>query len=220
MSILPRMFMHRTGSVMAAICAIAVMAGCASGPDKPQPTELGPNAALINIRLAWSARIGPVALPLETKAQGGSVTLASSDGTVAALDGANGQDLWRASLGVPIGAGVGTDGRHAAVITRANQLVVMERGREVWRENLSALAHTAPLVAGARVFVATADRTVTAFDAASGIGFWHQSNLMPKTNATGTTHVRANRALHCARRVCCCLLVTRWLPAWRDDWSG
>lgn len=173
MSILPRMLMNRTGSVMAGICAIAVLAGCASGPDKPQPTELGPNAALINIRLAWSARIGPVTLPLDAKTQGGSVTLASSDGTVAALDGASGQDLWRASLGVPIGAGVGTDGRHAAVITRANQLVVMERGREIWRENLSALAYTAPLVAGARVFVATADRTVTAFDAASGRRLWN-----------------------------------------------
>lgn len=156
-----------------ALALAVVLAGCAGGPDKPKPTELGPNAALINVRLAWSARIGAVTLPLEVKAQAGSVTLASSDGTVAALDASTGQDLWRASAGAPIGAGAGTDGRYAAVVTRDNELVVMERGRQLWRESLGAVAFTSPLVAGARVFVATADRQVSAFDAQTGRRLWN-----------------------------------------------
>ena len=36
-----------------AVAAMAlVLVACASGPDKPQPAELSPNAALISVRLA------------------------------------------------------------------------------------------------------------------------------------------------------------------------
>ena len=61
------------------------------------------------------------------------------------------------------------------MVTRSNDLVVMERGRETWREPLGVLVYTAPLVAGERVFVATADRTVSAFDAQSGRKLWSYS---------------------------------------------
>ncbi len=157
---------------LATLACLAGLAGCAGGPDKPKPTELGPNAALINVRQAWSARIGPVAFPLDVKVNGGAVTLASSDGTVASIDGSSGRDLWRASAGSPISAGAGSDGRYAAVVTQTNQLVVLERGREIWRESLGALEYTVPLVAGERVFVMTADRVVSAFDAQSGRRIW------------------------------------------------
>ena len=171
-------FFHHGGAVSSRrVLAVGVMllalAGCASGPEKPKPTELGPNPALIQVRLAWTARIGPVEFPLEARVQGGAVTLAASDGTVAALDGATGRDLWRGTAGAAIGAGTGSDGRLAAVVTRSNDLVVLEQGREIWRESLGALAYTAPLVAGARVFVATADRTIIAFDGRSGRRLWN-----------------------------------------------
>ncbi len=100
---------------------------------------------------------------------------ASTSGTVVAIDGASGQDVWRLNLGTPIAAGVGSDGQTAAVVTQANQLVALADGRELWRVRLPARAFTAPLVAGARVFVLTADRTVTAFDARNGARLWVQS---------------------------------------------
>lgn len=161
------------GPLRAACLALAVvLAGCAGGPDKPKPAELGPNAALISVRQAWTSRIGPVGYALEARVQGRTVALAGSDGTVVVLDGATGQDQWRAATGAPVGAGTGTDGRVAAVVSTQNNLVVLERGREIWRQQLGAIAYTAPLVAGARVFVATADRSVTAFDAQSGRQLW------------------------------------------------
>lgn len=164
--------LQRRGRALVAACTLVALAGCAGGPDKPRPTELGPNAALITARLAWSARIGPVDFPLEARAQGGAVVLASSDGTVAAIDGASGRDVWRGTAGGPVGAGAGNDGRRSAVVTRANDLVVLENGREIWRETLAAVAFTAPLVAGGRVFVATADRAVAAYDGQSGRRLW------------------------------------------------
>lgn len=172
-----RFFLHaglsQSRLVLVAGVMVMALAGCASGPDKPKPTELGPNAALINVRLAWTARIGPVDFPLDARAQGGAVTLAGSDGTVAALDATTGRDLWRATAGSAVGAGAGTDGRLAAVVTRTNDLVVFEQGREIWRESLGALVYTAPLVAGARVFVATANRAIIAFDGRSGRRLWN-----------------------------------------------
>jgi outer membrane assembly lipoprotein YfgL len=162
----------RAGRRMAMGALALVLAACASGPDKPKPAELGPNAALIGVRQVWSTRIGPVRYPLDIATSGTTVTVAGSDGSVAAIDSGNGADLWRATVRGEIGGGVGSDGRHAAVVTRDNDLVVLERGREIWREKLGALSFTAPLVAGERVFTMTADRVVSAFDARSGRRLW------------------------------------------------
>jgi len=58
------------------------------------------------------------------------------------------------------------------VVTSDNELVVLEAGRELWRQKLSAQTFTSPLVAGERVFVQTADRSVLAYDGASGQRLW------------------------------------------------
>ena len=39
------------------LCAAAVLAGCAGGSARPKPAELPPNAALIGVRQAWTARL-------------------------------------------------------------------------------------------------------------------------------------------------------------------
>ena len=149
--------------------------GCAGTSEQPKPADLGPNAALLGVRLAWSSKIGEVNFPMDVKVNANTVTVASSDGSVAVLDTRTGGDVWRASVGAPLAAGAGSDGRYVAVVTRGNDLVALEAGREIWRQKLSALSFTAPLVAGARVFVLSADRSVTAFDAQSGRRIWTQT---------------------------------------------
>ena len=67
---------------------------------------------------------------------------------------------------------MGSDGETAAVVTRENQLVALRDGREVWRVRLNARSFTAPLVAGKRVFVLTADRSISAYDSANGARLW------------------------------------------------
>jgi outer membrane assembly lipoprotein YfgL len=169
---------------LAPVCAIGAavaLAGCSMLPtsmggtaEKPKPAELPPNAALIAVRAAWTARVGEVRLPLTVNVRGSTVTLAASDGTVAAIDAATGRDLWRANVGGPLAAGVGSDGKVTAVVTRANELVALDSGKEIWREKLAAVAYTAPFVAGARVFVLTADRAVTGYDGQTGRKLWSQ----------------------------------------------
>ncbi|KRB96427.1 outer membrane protein assembly factor BamB [Hydrogenophaga sp. Root209] len=158
-----------------AVLLLAGLTACSSGSKKPQPTELPPVAALMGTRAAWAAQIGAGTESITPIVASGRVFVASTSGTVAALDGNTGQDVWRLNVGTPIAAGVGSDGQTAAVVTQSNHLVALANGREVWRVRLPARAFTAPLVAGARVFVLTADRTVTAFDAQNGVRLWAQS---------------------------------------------
>lgn len=154
--------------------ALSLLVSCSSGPEKPRPTELAPNAGLLGVRLAWSSKVGAVNFPLDVKVNGGTVAVASSNGVIAAFDAGTGAELWRTDLGSQIAAGVGSDGRFAAVVTRGNELVTLDGGRELWRQKFPAQSFTAPLVAGGRVFVLAADRSVTAFDAQSGRKLWNQ----------------------------------------------
>ncbi len=151
-----------------------LLVACASGSDKPKPAELTPNAALMGARLVWSAKLGEVAFPLDVRVNGNQIATAGSDGTVAAIDASTGRELWRASAGEPLAAGVGSDGKTAAVVTRSNALVVFGDGRELWRQKIPAQVYTSPLVAGARVFVLAADRSVSAFDGMTGRKLWSQ----------------------------------------------
>jgi outer membrane protein assembly factor BamB len=170
-----------TRAVLAAGAA-ALLAGCSvfnslpfvGGADKPKPAELQPNPELVAVRQAWTAKIGPVDFPLLVAVSGNVVALASSDGTVAGFDATSGREQWRGSAGAPLAAGVGFDGSTAAVITRNNDLVAFASGKEVWRQRLGALSYTAPLVAGARVFVLGGDRSVSAFDGGTGRRLWSQ----------------------------------------------
>ncbi|QKV53850.1 outer membrane protein assembly factor BamB [Comamonas antarctica] len=153
----------------------AGLAGCALWSDKVKLPDLGPNVALLPVQKSWTAKIAPLGqMPLVVDVHGATVVLASLDGSLQALDANSGASLWQAKVGQPLTAGVGGNGRQQAVVTRSNEVVLLEQGRELWRKRLSAASYTPPLVAGGRVFVLTADRALTAFDAEDGRQLWHQ----------------------------------------------
>jgi outer membrane protein assembly factor BamB len=171
---------RRALPALALTCALA-LAGCSmmpsflgGGPEKPRLAELEPNPGLLAVRQAWTARIGQVGFPLTVAVTGNQLAVASGDGTVAMLDADSGRELWRTSAGAPIVAGAGSDGTNVAVVTRDNELVALTQGKVLWRQKLSAQAYTAPLVAGNRVFVLAADRSVSAFDGQTGRRLWSQ----------------------------------------------
>ena len=120
----------------------------------------------------WSASVGAVTFPLGVAVNANVFTAAGDDGTVVALDAQTGRSIWRAELGTKLSAGVGSDGRFAAVVTRGAELVVIEGGSTLWRRQLGVRVSQAPLVAGERVFVLAVDRSVHAFDALDGRRLW------------------------------------------------
>ena len=161
------------------LALVAAMAGCSfwgGGDAKPKPVDLGANVPVLGVRQAWVAKIGAMqGMSLVVDVRGTAINLASADGVVAGIDARTGGDLWRVSLGEPLAAGVGSDGKWSAVVSRGNEVIVLEAGRELWRRRLASQVYTAPLVAGARVFVLGADRSIVAFDAKSGQRLWSQS---------------------------------------------
>ncbi|MEX1166871.1 MAG: PQQ-binding-like beta-propeller repeat protein, partial [Hydrogenophaga sp.] len=77
--------------------------------------------------------------------------------------------------GAGLGAGVGADGQTDAVITLVEAMLAVREGKVLWRALLPARSFTAPLVAGGRVFVLMADRSVGAYDGGNGARLWTQS---------------------------------------------
>jgi outer membrane protein assembly factor BamB len=162
-----------TGRWLAGLLAVC-LAACSSGPEKPKPKPLEPIAAPIAGRQVWSQRIGDVDFPLAVAVNNGVFTVASGNGTVAALQADTGREIWRANVDARIVAGVGSDGRFAAVVTREGDLVVLDAGKPLWRKPLGTKVVTAPLVAGERVFVLGVDRRIVAFDVLDGRKLWSQ----------------------------------------------
>jgi outer membrane assembly lipoprotein YfgL len=160
--------------LLTGVLALAGLAACSGGANQPKPAELKPFVAVVAVKQAWTAQIGEQIFPLTLSASGNTVLLAAGNGVVAALDAGTGRDLWRLNTGAALAAGVGGDARLAAVVTQGNELLALSEGREIWRQKLAAKAFTAPFVAGGRVFVLAADRSVNAFDGATGRKLWTQ----------------------------------------------
>jgi outer membrane protein assembly factor BamB len=165
---------RRAGAAaIAALVAAIALGGCSLfGPDKPKPKSFEPIATPITVRPAWNQNIGAVQFPLTVAVNGNVVTMAASDGSVLAVEADTGRALWRTNVGAKISAGVGSDGKVTAVVTRAGELVALEAGQVTWKKPLGVRVATAPLVAGGRVFVLGVDRTVQAFDAGDGAKLW------------------------------------------------
>lgn len=152
-----------------ALIALALI-GCST--DQPKPSSLETLNPRISGRLVWQAKLDGARFGLSVAARAGRFHVAGDDGTVMALDADTGRVMWRAQAGARLSAGVGSDGRFAAVVTAGNELIAFDAGRLAWRQRLPGRVLTAPLVAGERVFVLGVDRAVQAFDALDGRRLW------------------------------------------------
>ncbi len=147
------------------------LAACSS-TERPKPTPLEQFEPRIAGHQVWSASLGRSTFSMFPAAREGSFFVASGDGTVLALQAETGAEIWRTSAGEPLAAGVGSDGRFTSVVTRGNEVVTFDNGREIWRKRVPSSVVTPPLVAGERVFVMGVDRAVHAFDALDGRRLW------------------------------------------------
>ncbi|CAD5367328.1 Outer membrane protein assembly factor BamB [Rubrivivax sp. A210] len=156
----------------AALAAALLVLLAACSTDRPKPTPLEQYEPRIAGRQVWNARFGNVGPLIVPAAREGLFFVATADGDVLALQADNGAVRWRARIGAPVAAGVGSDGRFVSVVTRGNEVVTLDSGREVWRKRVPSAVVTPPLVAGERVFVMGVDRAVHAFDALDGRRLW------------------------------------------------
>lgn len=173
--------MKRLVQISLIALAAASLSGCSTisstwnswfGDAKNQPAKLETLSGPATGRVVWSGKGDSIGFPLSVATPGDSFVVASGDGSVRALAAADGRELWRGNAGGKLLAGVGSDGRFAAVVNRDNELVVLDAGRVTWKKALPTPVVAAPLVAGERVFALTLDRQVIAFDALDGRKIW------------------------------------------------
>ena len=163
--------MRRAAAILGAAALALALSGC-SGARRPKPAELPANPAQLGVQQGWHAALGEVDFPLQPRVLGQRVMLADGKGALLTLDAATGRELARASVGEALTAGVGSDGQVSAVVTRSNHVVALDGAQELWRWLLPTQSYTPPLVAGGRVFVLGADRSLTALDARTGEPLW------------------------------------------------
>ena len=81
--------------------AVAMVAGCASGPDKPKPTPLESFTPQMGGRVAWNSKIDGVQFPLLVAVSPGVFTVAGNDGTVSTEAIPAHGESWSATLRLP-----------------------------------------------------------------------------------------------------------------------
>ncbi len=155
--------------------ALLGLVACASSP-KPQPQSVGEVKPEQAMELLWKHAVsGDSSLQQTLSTVQDRVALATRGGQVSVVNARNGELVWKVAVNANLNTGVGFDGRFAAVVTAGNELVVMQNGNVLWRTRLTAQTFTNPLVAGERVFVVLADRSVLAFDQVTGQRLWTQT---------------------------------------------
>jgi outer membrane protein assembly factor BamB len=166
----------------------AILAGCASlNPFASKPAPKNPPAALVEfkptlvVRTAWSNSIGSAGTFVFSPAlANGSVFAAAADGSVTRIDAASGRSLWRINAGMPLTAGVGSDGATVAVAAEKGVLLAFDGdGKLRWKAQASSEILSAPAVGQGLVVVRSVDNRIAAYDVESGTRRWIAQRTSP-----------------------------------------
>jgi len=156
------------------LCALGPLLMSCSSTTKPQAKEVVLSQVAQVIESAQSFTIAPFNAFMVPYVKGSQMTFASENGTITQIDLKEGKVLWTLDLKTPLSSGVGSDGVRYTVTTKSNQVLTFDQKGPLWKSAMTALSITPPLVAGERVFVLLADRSVLALDGQSGRILWTQ----------------------------------------------
>lgn len=166
------------------VALAAVLAGCSMfSKDEPR----NPPAALVDfkptmpVRTAWSASIGEAgAFDFSPALANDSLFVAAADGTIIRINPVSGSEVWRVQAGMPLTAGVGSDGATVAVAGEKGVLLAYDAdGKLRWKAQASSEVLSAPAVGQGLVVVRSVDNRIAAYDAESGARRWVVQRSVP-----------------------------------------
>jgi outer membrane protein assembly factor BamB len=103
-----------------------------------------------------------------------------ADGSVTRVDAGTGQTVWRVNAGMPLTAGVGSDGDTVAVVGDKGMVIALSSdGTQRWKMQTSSEVLSAPAVGQGVVLVRSLDNKITAFDATTGAKRWTVQRVAP-----------------------------------------
>lgn len=170
----------RTAVKFLSLAVIAVLFGCSSlnpfssKTEKNSPAPLVELKPSITVKTAWSVAVGSAgSFTFAPALASGSVFVAAADGTVIRVDTTSGRQLWRVNAGMPLTAGVGTDGLIVAVAGEKGVLIAFDvDGKQRWKTQVSSEVLSAPAVGQGLVIVRSVDNRIAAYDAETGSRRW------------------------------------------------
>lgn len=166
----------------------ALLGGCSSlNPFASKPAPRNPPAALedfkstLVVRTVWSAAIGSAEKFVFSPAlANGSVFAAAADGSLSRIDAVSGRSLWKINVGVPLTAGVGSDGSTVAIVAEKGMLMAFDGdGKLRWKVQASSEVLSAPAIGQGLVIVRSIDNRIAAFDVESGARRWVAQRASP-----------------------------------------
>ncbi|MDB5729263.1 MAG: bamB [Noviherbaspirillum sp.] len=181
----------RSAIKITCIGMLALLAGCSSlnpfarkAPPRNPPAALVEFTPLMEVRTAWSTPIGKAGIfSFSPALSGNNLFVAAADGSVSRLDVSTGETQWRINAGLPLTAGVGSDGSTIAVAGEKGVLMAFDAdGKLRWKTQASSEILSAPAVGQGLVVVRSVDNRIAAYDTETGTRRWvAQRNLPPLT---------------------------------------
>jgi outer membrane protein assembly factor BamB len=167
---------------------LALLAGCSSlnpfarkTPPRNVPAALVEFKPSMEVRTAWSAVIGKAGgFAFSPALSGDNLFVAAADGSISRLHAGTGKVLWRINAGVPLTAGVGSDGMTVAVAGDKGVLMAFDaEGKLRWKAQASSEILSTPAVGQGLVVVRSIDNRIAAYEAETGARRWVVQRTVP-----------------------------------------
>jgi len=181
-----------TGLLMA---ATALSACSMFGDDDEkalEPKELSKIVTTIDIKRAWSVKLGGDAkflrVALQPAGDGNRIYAASIDGNVVALDPATGREHWRTKLDIGLTAGPGVGEDLVVVAASDGYLIALDAdtGAERWRADVTGESLARPAIKDNVVIALTIDNRLRALSAFDGSERWIFEQSTPLLTIRGS----------------------------------
>ncbi len=155
------------------------------------PLELQPIDTTVNVKRAWSTRIGKGAenlrLSLSPDGDGERLFVAGFAGRVSSLNPETGRTVWQQDIGEEISAGPAYGEDRVAIISKDGRLIVLDAdsGEERWRTYISGESLARPLIRNGTVVVMTVDNRLRAYGLLDGNERWTLEETTPALTIRG-----------------------------------
>jgi outer membrane protein assembly factor BamB len=178
----------RSAIKMTCVGILALLAGCSSlnpfarkAPPRNPPAALVEFKPLMEVRTTWSAAIGKAGgFSFAPALSGDNLFIAAADGSISRLHAGTGQALWRMNAGMPLTAGVGSDGSTLAVAGEKGVLMAFDAdGKLRWKAQASSEILSTPAVGQGLVVVRSIDNRVAAYEVDTGARRWVVQRTVP-----------------------------------------
>lgn len=169
---------------------LALVAGCstlsslnpfASKPKGNQPAPLVELKGSMAVRTAWKLDIGKAQDYAFTPAVvGNTIIAASAEGNLARVEALDGRPMWRVKAGMPLTAGVGSDGNVVVVGGHKGAVLAFDMdGKAMWKYQASSEVLSSPVVGQGVVVVRSIDNRIVGLDASTGAQKWTVQRISP-----------------------------------------